>query len=193
MQKTLDENFFVGYCLMAYQPMWAIQYLSYIYIYIYMVTFVVTVVTPMTFSVQPLGYSVGLELVREVGSWSVETGKRSCHVSQAWLAHSSSLTKPSSLAVTLVRGAKFIAWRMRRLFLEECRCLFVLVRSVWTSAQRLDPPKSRPCAILARLVVVWQISEVVTVVWYGHSKVNYWTSVFAFHIALIRLRKVWLQ
>ena len=48
---------------------------------------------------------------------------------------SSSLRGPSSQAVTLIGGARFIAWRFRCPFLVQCP------RRVWAMALRLEPPK----------------------------------------------------
>ena len=71
---------------------------------------------------------------------------------------SSSFRGASPQALTFLEGARFIAWRLKHLFLGECRRgprHFVIARHVWATALHLELPKTMPCA--GRLDV-WQIS-----------------------------------
>ena len=50
---------------------------------------------------------------------------------------------------------RFIAWRLRCLFLgnaDRALDIFVLVKRVWVTSLRLEPPKTRPCATIVRLM-----------------------------------------
>ena len=59
--------------------------------------------------------------------------------------HTSSLWGPLPQALTLLGGVRFITWRLRRLFLEECQ------RSPRHFSSRLTHLK-KPCATLVHLV-----------------------------------------
>ena len=65
--------------------------------------------------------------------------------------HTSSLRRPSSLALTSLRGARFIAWRQRRPFLGQCRWD---PRHFWECQARLGygpalgSTLKKPCATL---------------------------------------------
>ena len=49
------------------------------------------------------------------------------------------------LTLTLLGGVRFIAWRLRRPFLGECR-------HIWAKPLHLDTPQKRSCATLVRMV-----------------------------------------
>ena len=65
---------------------------------------------------------------------------------------SPSLRGLSPQALTHLGGGRFIAWRLRRPFLGECRrglVIFMLTRRVLATTLHLNPRKTRPCATLA--------------------------------------------
>ena len=88
----------------------------------------------------------------QCGSWSVKTAWWNC-ISQPRLTNSPNLRGGlPPTAQTHFGGARFITCHLRRLFLgnaDRTWGIFVLTRSVWATALHLDPPKSRPCTILA--------------------------------------------
>ena len=55
-------------------------------------------------------------------------------------------------ALTILREARFIAWRLRCLFLGECQWELRHFWSCWATPQCPDPPKKRLCATIVRLV-----------------------------------------
>ena len=69
-------------------------------------------------------------------------GKTNSRVSRMRLTQMLELQWPSSQALTLLREPRFIAWRLRNLFLGEWR---QGPRRTSNMALHLDPPKSRPC------------------------------------------------
>ena len=73
---------------------------------------------------------------------------------QPWPA-TSSFWGPFPQALTLLRGARFITWCLRRPFLGECRRgprFLGNAGRVCATALRPDPSKKRPCATLVRMV-----------------------------------------
>ena len=71
------------------------------------------------------------------------------------------LQKDFHQALTLLGGVRFIAWRLRLLFLANTDGdggILGNVERVWTTVLRQDPPLKSPCATLGRLLGVGPIT-----------------------------------
>ena len=103
---------------------------------------------------------------------------------QIWLGMFTSLGIPRTplQAVTFLRGARFIAWRLRRLLLGECRWVWKHFWNLWVRLSHgpvPGPTLKRPCTTLVRLVErsantadVWMV-ETLTVILSGKNKTTW--------------------